>query len=392
MPVHKGKKMTRRKKPASTKGKAVIVDGYRAFIQEIKTKIRSSQLKAAVAVNRELIRLYWDIGHDIVQKQEREGWGTGIVEKVAKDLHKEFPGIEGFSTRNIWRMVAFYKAYAILPQPVAELDKRPIPEPLESIPWGHNAVLLEKLKSNEERVWYAHMTIAEGWTREALLDSIKSKAYKRYGKAITNFHERLPEPHSRLAHETLKDPYNFDFLELKEGHVERDVEKGLLDHIENFIEELGQGFSFVGRQVPIAVDDQNFFIDLLFFHLKLRCFVVIELKATDFKPEFAGKMNFYLSAVDDLMKHPSDNPTIGILICKRKKNFIAEYALRDINKPMGIAEYETKILKQLPKKLESSLPTVQEIEAELSTLAITPAVKSPQKKSSKKKRKMPKKL
>lgn len=355
-----------KKLPAKIKA-TVVKSDYQAFISNLKEKIRSSQIKAAVSVNRELVRLYWEIGKEIAQKQEKEGWGTKIVETVARDLQNEFPGIEGFSPRNVWRMAAFYKAYTILPQAVAEIGRNGLPECLETIPWGHNAVLLEKLKSPEARIWYAQMTVAEGWSREGLLDAIKSNTYKRHGKAVTNFHERLPAPHSKLAHDTLKDPYNFDFMELAKDHVERDVEAGLLSHVEKFMRELGQGFSFVGRQVHLSVRGKDFYLDLLFYHLKLRCFIVVELKATDFRPEFAGKMNFYLSAVDDLLKHPSDNPTIGLLICKRKDNFIAEYALRDINKPMGVAEYEAKISKGLLKKLKSSLPTVEEIEAELSS-------------------------
>ncbi|ADI37898.1 uncharacterized protein yhcG [Waddlia chondrophila 2032/99] len=223
------------------------------------------------------------------------------------------------------------------------------------------------------------MVIQEGWSQNALLDAIKIKTYKRHGKAITNFHVRLPDPQSQLAHETLKDPYNFDFLELTREHVEKDLEDGLIEHVEKFICELGQGFSFVGRQVPLKVGNKDFYIDLLFYHLKLRCFVVVELKATDFKPEFAGKMNFYLSAVDDLMRYPADSPTIGILICRRKDNFIVEYALRDINKPMGVAEYETKIISSLPKKLKGKLPSIDEIEAELSSLPVVQKKRSSKK-------------
>ena len=337
---------------------------YSSFITQLKTKIRSAQLKAATSVNREMISLYWDIGRDIVDKQEKDGWGSKVIERVAKDIQNEFPGIEGFSKTNIGRMRAFYRTYAIYPQLVGKIEDLPI----FNIPWGHNIVIFESLKSFEERFWYAKMITAEGWSRNALIESIKSDLYKRYGKAITNFNERLPPQHSQLAHETLKDPYNFDFLDLTREHLERDVEDGLLNHVEKFMRELGQGFSFVGRQFPLQVSGKDFYIDLLFYHLKLRCFVVIELKATDFKPEFAGKMNFYLSAVDDLMRHSSDNATIGILICKKKDNFIAEYALRDIHKPMGVAEYETKIVSSLPKKLEGKLPTIEEIEAELREL------------------------
>jgi predicted nuclease of restriction endonuclease-like (RecB) superfamily len=263
-----------------------------------------------------------EIEKKIVAKQEKEGWGTKILEKAAKDLQTEFPGVEGFSRSNLFRMKAFYTAYTKVAQAVRQLDELPI----FSIPWGHNIAIFQQLKNEEEHLWYANMVIAEGWSRNALIDAIKIKTYHRYGKAITNFHERLPPPQSQLAHDTLKDPYNFDFLELEEAHFERDIEQGLLNHAEKFMCELGQGFSFVGRQVQLNVSDKDFYIDLLFYHLKLKCFVVIELKAIDFKPEFAGKMNFYLSAVDDIMRHPMDNPTIGILICKKREFWISAFS------------------------------------------------------------------
>ncbi len=348
-----------------TKTEAISLSGYSKFISHLKEKIRASQLKAAVSINKEMVLLYWEIGKEIVNKQKQEGWGTKTLEKVALDLQNEIPGVEGFSRSNLFRMKAFYLSYEKVAQPVRQLEDLPI----FSIPWGHNIVLIQRIKAEKERLWYASMTIAEGWSRNALTHSIESNLYKRHSRAITNFKERLPPPQSKLATETLKDPYNFDFLELTNEHIEKDVEDGLLNHVEKFIRELGQGFALVGRQVPLQVSDKDFYIDLLFYHLKLRCFVVIELKAVDFKPEFAGKMNFYLSAVDDLLRHETDNPTIGILICKKKDNFIAEYALRDINKPMGVAEYQAKIVSSLPKKLKGSLPTIKEIELELSSVS-----------------------
>lgn len=370
--------VSKKEKISVRKKVSLLPEGYREFVTKLKSKIQTSQIKAITSVNRELIRLYWDIGKDIVERQEIDGWGSKVIEKIAADLQNEFPGVSGFSPRNVWRMRAFYQAYEsqkeILPQVVAEFTENGLPLVLEAIPWGHNIVLLEKLESIKERLWYANMTIEEGWSRQGLMDAIKTSWYKRYGKAINNFNERLPNPQSTLARDTLKDPYNFDFLELTKEHVEKDVEQGLLKHVEKFMRELGQGFSFVGKQVHLQVSDKDFYIDLLFYHLKLRCFVIVELKATDFKPEHAGKMNFYLSAVDDMMKHPSDNPTIGILICKKKDNYIAEYALRDIHKPMGVAEYETKIVSSLPKKLKGQLPTIESIEAELSSIPI-PKVK-----------------
>lgn len=346
--------------------KTAMPSDYVGFITNLKEKIQSSQFKAALSVNREMIRLYWEVGKDIVGKQEKDGWGSKVIERVARDLQNEFPGIEGFSRTNIGRMRAFYLAYSIYPQAVGKL----VDLPIFNLPWGHNIVLLESLKDLNERIWYANVAISQGWSRYALIDAIKGKLYKRQGKAITNFHARLPSPQSCLAHDTLKDPYNFDFLELTNDHIEKDLEGGLISHVEKFMREMGQGFSLVGRQVSIKVSDKDFYIDLLFYHLKLRCFVVVELKATDFKPEYAGKMNFYLSAVDDLMRHPADNPTIGILICKKKDNFIVEYALRDINKPVGVAEYETKIVSNLPSKLKGHLPTIEDIEAELSNVPV----------------------
>lgn len=340
---------------------SVLPSGYSKFITSLKAKIRSAQLKASVSVNREMLLLYWEIGKDIVERQEKCGWGTKIIEKIAKDLQNEFPGIEGFSRTNIFRMRAFYLAYKLVPQAVGQLEKLDI----FNVPWGHNVAIFEGIKELNARLWYTKMTIEEGWSRSMLVEAIKKNWHKSYGKAITNFQDKLPESSSGLAQAILHDPYHFDFLELIEKHKERDLEEGLLNHVEKFMRELGQGFAFVGRQMPLQVSDQDFYIDLLFYHLKLRCFVVVELKATEFKPEYAGKMNFYLSAVDDLMRHPDDAPSVGLLICKKKNNFIAEYALRDINKPIGIAEYETKIVSSLPEKFKGKLPTIQEIEAEL---------------------------
>jgi predicted nuclease of restriction endonuclease-like (RecB) superfamily len=318
------------KKPIKSLTKApktsIALSDYSQFIKSLKEKVRSAQLRAFLSVNRELIQLYWEIGKDVVNRQEKDGWGSKVIERVAKDLQNAFPGVEGFSRSNMFRMKAFYLAYEKVAQAVRQLEKLSI----FSIPWGHNIVILQQLKTEKERLWYANMTIEEGWSREELIGSIKRHWFKRYGKAITNFKAQLPATQSRLAQEATKDPYYFDFLELKDAHVEKDVEDGLLDRIEKFMRELGQGFTFYGRQVHLEVGGKDFYIDLLFYNVKLRCYYVIELKAIDFKPEFAGKMNFYLTAVDETLKHQTDNPTIGLLICKRKNDFIAEYALRDI--------------------------------------------------------------
>lgn len=348
-----GSKMT---KSIVEQPQTVIPKEYKVVLKEIKEKILSSQVKAALAVNRELVTLYWEIGSRIYLKQKSEGWGAKTIENLAKDLKTTFPNMQGFSFRNLKYMVHFAKEYpdfAIGQQVVAQ------------IPWGHNILLLQKLTSLEDRLWYANKTIENGWSRNVLLHWLDSLLHQREGKAITNFQATLPSPQSDLAHQTLKDPYCFDFLVLRDKHDERELESGLLDHVQKFLLELGAGFSFVGRQVHLAVGDQDFYIDLLFYHYKLRCFIVVELKTTDFRPEFAGKMNFYLSAVDDLMKHPEDKPSIGLLLCKGKNKVVAEYALRDINKPIGISQYETTILESLPDELKGSLPSIEEIEQEL---------------------------
>ena len=282
----------------------------------------------------------------------------------------------GFSRANLFKMRAFYLSYEKVSQAVRQFGELPIAQ----IPWGHNVLLITKIKNDKERLWYAHMAIEEGWSRRALEDAIASKYFHRHGKAITNFKDRLPESQSQLAQEVLKDPYNFDFLELANGYKERELEQGLIDHIQQFLIELGQGFAFVARQYPLEVDGDDYYIDLLFYHLKLRCYCIIEIKTTSFKPEYAGKMNFYLSALDDFLKRDTDNPSIGLILCKTKKQFTAEYALRDIHKPMGVSQYEGIITKSLPKRFQQSLPSIQEIEAELAS----PFLKSKKKRGKKK--------
>lgn len=291
----------------------------------------------------------------VCQKQQDEGWGAKTIEKLAKDLKAAFPEMKGFSRTNISYMVQFAKEYP---------DSQFVQQAVGQIPWGHNILLLQKLETGEERLWYAKKTIEHSWSRNVLLHWIESGLHQRQGVAINNFKETLPAPQSDLARETLKDPYSFDFLTIREQFDEKELEDGLLDHIQRFLMELGAGFSFVGRQVHLNVGDQDFYVDLLFYHLKLRCFVVVELKATDFRPEYAGKMNFYLTAVDELMKHSDDHPTIGLLLCKTRNKVVAEYALRDINKPLGVAEYETKLIESLPQDFQGSLPSIEEIEKE----------------------------
>jgi predicted nuclease of restriction endonuclease-like (RecB) superfamily len=334
---------------------------YQELLARLKTQIRTAQVRAAVAVNHELVLLYWEIGKEILTRQKEDGWGTRVVERLARDLRSEFPDMQGLSPRNLGYMKAFAEAWPDGPILQAALAK---------ITWYHNLTLLEKVKSCEERLWYAQQTIINGWSRNVLVMQIESGLFRRQGKAITNFQTALPAPQSDLAQQILKDPYNFDFLTLTNEAQERDLERGLLAHLRQFLIELGVGFSFVGNQVPLEVGGEEFKLDLLFYHLKLRSFVVIDLKMGAFKPEYAGKMNFYLSAVDDLLRHPDDKPSIGLILCKAKNGIVAEYALRDIGKPLGISEFNHP--EKLLDRLKGTLPTIEEIEAELDAVERAP--------------------
>ena len=323
---------------------------------KIKEKVKASQLNAAVSVNQELIRLYWEIGRSIQLRQEQEGWGLKTIEILSKDLQSYFPNMKGFSYRNLKCMVQFAKEYPdflIGQQLVAQL------------PWGHNLLLISKIKDYCIRSWYIKKTIENRWSRSVLLQCIKNQLHKKQGKCITNFIHTLTPMQSDLAQETLKDPYNFDFLTISDNFNERELENELLKHIEKFLIELGQGFAFMGRQYRIVVENDPYYLDLLFYHVRLHCYIVVELKADSFDPRDIGQINFYLSAVDDILRSPQDNPSIGLLLCKDKKGLKVEYALRDIKKPIGVAEYETQIINSLPKKFIGSLPTIEEIEKEL---------------------------
>lgn len=353
---------------------------YKNWLSGLKTKIRSSQLKAAIAVNSALIEFYWDLGKMIAEKESV--WGSKLIEQVAKDLKIEFPGIQGLSNSNLKYCKRFYNFYqfSIIQQVIGLIgqqavdqlqntEKQPIEfvqQAVAQIPWGHNILIFTKAMSIAEAHFYIQKTIENGWSRDILGLQIKSDLYNRQGKAITNFKLTLSDNSSDLAHQILKDPYNFDFLALTENYKERELENALVDNVTKFLLELGTGFAYVGKQVPMMVGGQEYFIDLLFYHLKLRAFIVIELKATSFIPEYAGKLSFYLSAANDLLKHPSDNPTIGLLICKDKNDVIAEYALKDINQPMGVSEYQ--LTKLFPNDLKSSLPSIEEIENELKNI------------------------
>ncbi|MBF0406648.1 MAG: DUF1016 family protein [Candidatus Riflebacteria bacterium] len=338
---------------------------YSEFLHELKTRIKSAQIKAVVSVNRELIELYWELAEKILEKQVSTQWGDGLLTQMSKDLQNEFPDMKGFSLSNLKYMRQWYLFWTKEnPKSQQLVDQLKNAKKLVlQIPWGHNLVIVSKSKSHEEALFYAQKTIDNNWSRAVLTHQIEGCLFGREGKALTNFSASLPVPQSDLAHQTLKDPYIFDFLTIREKHDEKELEDALVGQVTRFLLELGAGFSFLGRQYKLCVDGDDFYIDLLFYHVKLHCYVVVELKAVPFKPEFAGKLNFYVSAVDGMMKTESDNPTVGILICKSKKKTVVEYSLKGVNKPIGVSEYQ--IISALPDELKSSLPTVEEIEAEL---------------------------
>jgi len=380
-------------------GDKTVMKRYGDLLADIKTRIRQAQNRAVMSANAEMLRMYWDIGRMITVRQDAEGWGAAVIPRLAVDLRDELPEIKGFSERNMRRMIQFYREYSglflnwprpvaklddtaappvIRPQPVAEIDPTNSIQPSQvsgetqivqqavaQLPWAHNVILIQKLKDLPTRLWYARQAIAQGWSRDTLALMIKSHTHERQGAAVTNFDTQLPEPHAQLAKDTLKDPYIFDFLTIDRPFRERELETGLVEHLERFLLELGAGFAFVGRQVHLDVAGENFYIDLLFYHLRLRSFVVVDLKIGPFKPEYTGKINFYCNVVDDQYRHETDNPTIGLILCQDKKRVLAEYALRGMNKPIGISEYE--LTRALPEELKSALPTIEEIEAELSS-------------------------
>lgn len=332
------------------------LERYEAFLTTLKSHIRAAQVRAALAVNNELMLLYWKIGKEILTRQQQEAWGSKVIERLAKDLKHEFPDMAGFSTRNLKYMKAFAEAY-----PDEIIGQRSVAQ----LPWRHNIALLEKLTAPQQRLWYAQQALEHGWSRDILVMQIESALYQRQGGAITNFEQTLPKPQSDLARQLLKDPYHFDFLTLGKEAQERDLERGLVDHIRNFLLELGTGFSFVGSQYPIEISGQEYRIDLLFYHFKLRCFVVIDLKMVEFQPEFSGKMNFYVSAVNATLKHPDDQPTIGIILCRSKNKMIAELSLQGMTQPIGVSTH--RIGKEIPDQLKGIIPTVEQLEMEITT-------------------------
>jgi predicted nuclease of restriction endonuclease-like (RecB) superfamily len=330
---------------------------YAAALAAIKTRIAEERLRVVLSANAAMVLLYWDVGLMILDRQEQAGWGAKVIDRLSADLRDAFPEKRGFSPRNLKYMRAFAAAWperAIVQRVIAQL------------PWRQNLVLLERLDDSVTRLWYAEATIRNGWSQPTLGLQIAGRAHARQGQALTNFGATLAPGDSDLAQQVFKDPYLFDFLGTADSRREREVEQALVDHIQHFLLELGSGFAFVGRQVHLEVDDQDFYVDLLFYHLKLRCYVVVELKAVPFDPGFVGQLNLYLSAVDDLLRHADDQPTIGLLLCRSKSKLVVEYALRHLKRPVGVAEWETELVEKLPKALAGSLPTIEEIEAELS--------------------------
>jgi predicted nuclease of restriction endonuclease-like (RecB) superfamily len=375
-------------------GSILKTQDYKAFVRDIKQQIQFSQIKAAISVNQRLLKLYWDMADRIVVKQKQSAWGDGFLTQLSKDLQAEFPDMKGFSLRNIKYMKQWFDFWSSEPfiakQLASQLEKS---EPIQSqstsssigqqvaaqlensvnttevtlliwqIPWWHNVVIITKIKSQEEALFYVQKTIENNWSRAVLTHQIEAELFKREGNAQTNFQATLPKPQSDLAQQIIKDPYTFDFLNLREKHDERELENALASQVTSFLLELGAGFSFIARQYRLTVEEDDFYIDLLLYHVKLHCYVVVELKAVKFQPEFTGKLNFYISAVDGMLKTAQDNPTIGILICKSKNKTVVEYALKDMHQPIGVSAYT--LTHHLPEEYKSSLPTIEEIEAEL---------------------------
>ena len=358
--------------------KELVSQEYKIWLESLKNKFRSSQIKASIKVNTTLLEFYWDLGEQIVEKQQEYKWGSGFLEKLSRDLSAEFPDVKGFSYTNVknirqwfvfWQQLVGELKTTKSQQLVGEssVDKtKQIVSQIFMIPWGHNIAIIQKCKNIDEAIYYVQNTLKNGISRSVLVHQIESNLYERNGKALTNFENTLPPIQSDLAKEITKDPYNFDFITLTNDYQEKELEDALTQNITNFLLELRSGFAFVGRQYKLIVGGDEFKIDLLFYHIKLKCYVVVELKATSFKPEHAGKLSFYTSAIDGELKNSDDNPTIGILICKSKNNTVVEYALKDINKPLGISEYQ--LTEILPKEFKSSLPSIEEIEAKLDEL------------------------
>ena len=361
---------------------------FKSWVSQLKQDIRSAQIKAAIKVNTELLRLYWRIGADICEKQKSASWGDGWLKELSRELMTEFPDMKGFSHRNLQYIRQWYLFYnqenTIVQQVVAQLEDVNVQQPVAkldddmrqqhvaqisedvffSVPWGHHLYIISQCKDVSRAVFYLQKTVENGWSRAVLLNYLDTNLYERQGKAVNNFNRLLANPQSELAAQTLKDPYNFDFLTLDGEYRERELEHALTHNVTRFLLELGTGFAFVGSQVPLQVGEDTVYPDLLFYHLELRCYVVVELKVTKFKGEHLGQLGVYVSAVNHIKKKPTDNPTIGLLICKTKNNVMAQYALESTNQPIGISEYQ--LSKLMPEHIQSQLPTIEDIEATLS--------------------------
>ena len=338
----------------ASRGPLVLPENYGDFLESLKQRVRLSQVRAAIAVNQELIMLYWHIGQEISSNVNKKKWRSKVIDRLSKDLKQEFPDMSGFSFRNLQYMRTFAVAYS---------DESIVQWVVARLPWGHNTSLLDKLEIQEERLWYAQKALENGWSRDILVLQITTGLYNRIGGAMTNFQQVLPSSQSDLVQQILKSPYNFEFLSLAINIQERDLERGLIAHIKDFLMELGIGFAFLGSQYPIVVDDKEYKLDLLFYHARLHCYIVIDLKIGNFEPEYSGKMNFYVSAVDHLLKTDEDKATIGIILCRSKTKTTVKFALQDLQKPIGVATYQLKT--HLPKSLENSLPTVEQLETEI---------------------------
>ncbi len=325
-------------------------ESYITLIQTLKQEITQARIRAHLVVNKEMITLYWNIGRSILEKQTKEGWGSKVIENISKDLRKELPEMKGLSYQNISYMRQFVLEYK---------DEQFLQQAVGEIPWGHNIAIFSQVKILEQRIWYAQKTIENGWSRNVLNLQIKTNLYEREGKSINNFKSTLPAPQSDLAKSIIKDPYNLEFLNIQGKILERELETKLIDHIRNFLLELGAGFAFIGNQYHIELEGEDYYLDMVFYHVKLKCYVVIELKSSKFKPEYAGKMNFYLNLMDKQVKDTSDNPTIGLILCEDKKNITVEYAIEGINRPMGVSQF--KLTEKLPESLKKYLPTPEEL-------------------------------
>ncbi len=332
-----------------------LPSGYAEVLLNLKQRISQERIRVVLSANAAMVLLYWDIGQSILQRQDAEGWGAKVIDRLSSDLREAFPDMKGLSSRNLKYMRTFAEAWP---------DRQFVQQVVAQLPWGHNVRLLDRLDDSSHREWYLRKSIEQGWSRNILVLQIEQRLHERHGNLISNFTTTMPPTDSDMAAQIFKDPYLFDFVGTADTRREREVEDALVNHIQRFLLELGAGFAFVGRQVPLEVGDQDFQIDLLFYHLKLRCYVVVELKVVPFDPSFIGQLNVYLSAVDDLLRHPEDRPTIGLLLCKTKNRIVVEYALRDLHKPIGVADWKTRMTDALPEDLRSSLPTIEEIENE----------------------------